>query len=152
MGLPPHDAGAALLLILGFLLMAVEALIPSFGLFGIGGIAAFCLAALLFIEPASAPWTSIGWDAVLLLAVATLLFASLVGVLGIRAYRRESITGPAGMIGDEAEIIEWTGDAGRVRIQGEIWSATSGEVFDARPGDKVIVSQVNGLNLKIRPC
>lgn len=63
--------------------------------------------------------------------------------------RRKSVSGTAGMIGEIGEVKEWNKEEGKVFVHGELWNATS-EV-PLSPGDKVIVLEVEGLALKVKP-
>jgi membrane-bound serine protease (ClpP class) len=47
-----------------------------------------------------------------------------------------------------AVVAEWSGQEGRVRAGGEIWRAVATETFT--PGDKVVVTRVDGLTLEVR--
>jgi len=51
------------------------------------------------------------------------------------------------MIGQEAEVIAWQQDRGKVFVRGEIWQAVSRDSFSA--GEKVIISEVSGLKLTV---
>jgi membrane protein implicated in regulation of membrane protease activity len=60
----------------------------------------------------------------------------------LRRYRVQ--TGAEGMVGERAEVI----GPGRVRVRGEIWSATGGDA-PLKPGDEVRVIAVDGLTLRV---
>jgi len=47
-----------------------------------------------------------------------------------------------------AVVAEWSGREGRVRAGGEIWRAVATEALN--PGDKVVVTRVDGLTLEVR--
>jgi membrane-bound serine protease (ClpP class) len=64
--------------------------------------------------------------------------------------QKQASTGMESMIGQPAEIVDWQGHKGRVRIQGEIWQAFSDDNYDLPPGERVFVSKAEGLSLKIR--
>ncbi len=49
---------------------------------------------------------------------------------------------------NRAEVVEWSGEEGYVSAGGELWRATSKDVL--APGDKVKVSTVDGLLLKVK--
>ncbi|WDI32827.1 NfeD family protein [Hyphococcus flavus] len=49
---------------------------------------------------------------------------------------------------NRAEVVEWNGEEGYVSAGGELWRATSKDALSA--GDKVKVSAVDGLLLKVR--
>ena len=147
--LPVNYAGLALL-ILGVALMVAEAFMPSFGIVGLGGIAAFAIGALFLFDPdqsdipIQASWPVIA-------GLTALSAAFFLGVLGLamRARRRPVVTGAEEMIGSLGEVVQWTGARGRVRVLGEIWSAESPLVL--AEGQKVRVKGRTGLVLTVEP-
>ena len=52
------------------------------------------------------------------------------------------------MIGNTAEVIDWNGETGRVRVQGEIWKARASESLN--PGRRVRVERIEGLTLVVQ--
>lgn len=63
--------------------------------------------------------------------------------------QKRSVTGASGLIGEIGEVREWSGDEGRIFVHGELWRATGeGHLL---PGDKVVVQNVQGLLLIVRP-
>jgi membrane-bound serine protease (ClpP class) len=147
--LPVNYAGLALL-ILGIALMVAEAFLPSFGIVGLGGIAAFAIGALFLFDPEQSDIPiQASWQVV---AGLTALSAALsLGVLGfaLRARRRPVLTGAEEMLGATAEVVHWEGGRGRVRVHGEIWAAESGAVLAA--GQKVRIAGRTGLVLAVEP-
>jgi membrane-bound serine protease (ClpP class) len=144
--LPINYAGLGLL-ILGLALMAAEALTPSFGVLGTGGIIAFVLSATLLFD-SGIPGFSISWPVIII--TAALSGGLLIFVLGYvwRAHRRPVTTGDDGWIGKRAEVIEWTAGSGYVRCGGERWRAV-GEAQLA-PHERVVVHGRSGLVLEVR--
>jgi membrane-bound serine protease (ClpP class) len=61
----------------------------------------------------------------------------------LRRYRIS--TGAEGLVGARAEVI----GPGRVRVHGEIWSATGSSPLS--PGQRVRVAAVEGLTLRVEP-
>lgn len=49
---------------------------------------------------------------------------------------------------NRAEVVEWAGEEGYVSAGGELWRATSKDAL--APGDKVSISAVDGLSLKVK--
>ena len=147
--LPVNYAGLALLL-LGIALMVAEAFAPSFGLLGLGGIAAFALGALFLFDPEQSDIPiAVSWQVV---AALTALSASFfLGILGfaMRARRRPVRTGAEEMIGLTGEVVYWDSGEGRVHVRGEIWAARSGASL--AKGQKVRVVSRSGLTLAVEP-
>jgi membrane-bound serine protease (ClpP class) len=89
-----------------------------------------------------------GWG----IAAVTLGIAVEVAEVGfwIRFLRRYRIaTGKEALIGTSAEVIEVCDPRGRVRFRGEIWHAECGS--RAEVGDRVKVTGVHGLTLRVEP-
>ncbi|WP_300379148.1 nodulation protein NfeD [Henriciella sp.] len=143
--LPVNYAGLALIG-LGLALMVAEAYAPSFGILGFGGLASFATGGLILFDTGS-PAFGVSWWTVgvlTLLTGAVLIF--LVGYM-IRAQTRPLATGEQVLIGETAEVYDWNGETGRVRLQGELWNAAGPTGLLA--GTYVRVKAVNGLTLDV---
>jgi membrane-bound serine protease (ClpP class) len=147
--LPVNYAGLALL-ILGVALMVAEAFIPSFGIVGLGGIAAFAIGALFLFDPDQSDIPiQASWQVVAgLTAVSAAFFLGVLG-LAVRVRHRPVITGSEEMIGSTGEVVHWAGGTGRVHVHGEIWAAESGAMLAT--GQKVRVVGRSGLTLAVEP-
>ena len=147
--LPVNYAGLALLA-LGVALMVAEAFLPSFGVVGLGGIAAFAIGALFLFDPDQSDIPiQASWPVIASLTALSAVF--FMGVLGlaVRARRRPVVTGSEEMIGSVGEVVQWTGSKGRVRVGGEIWAAESPLIL--AEGQKVRVASRTGLVLAVEP-
>jgi membrane-bound serine protease (ClpP class) len=147
--LPVNYAGLALLA-LGVALMVAEAFLPSFGVVGLGGIAAFAIGALFLFDPDQSDIPiQASWPVVAgLTALSAVFFLGVLG-LAVRARRRPVVTGSEEMIGSVGEVVQWTGSKGRVRVAGEIWAAESPLIL--AEGQKVRVASRSGLVLAVEP-
>jgi len=147
--LPVNYAGLALLA-LGVALMVAEAFLPSFGVVGLGGIAAFAIGALFLFDPDQSDIPiQASWPVVAgLTALSAVFFLGVLG-LAVRARRRPVVTGSEEMIGSVGEVVQWTGSKGRVRVGGEIWAAESPLIL--AEGQKVRVASRSGLVLAVEP-
>jgi membrane-bound serine protease (ClpP class) len=65
------------------------------------------------------------------------------------SFRKKSAlkSGPEGLIGQEAEVVQWQGKRGMVRLRGEYWQALGTEVFAI--GDTVRIDNLQGLKLMV---
>lgn len=147
--LPINAAGAALML-LGFAFIIAEAFLPSFGILGLAGLVAFIVGAVIMFDMESMPGLALDWGVISGIAVSGALLLAIIVFLTVKVYRRQVTTGPESMIGHTASVEEWDGHEGRVRVQGEIWHAIADDALELRKGDKVLVSAVKDLTLKIR--
>ena len=141
----PLDYAGLALIILGVAFMVAEAISPSFGVLGFGGLVAFVLGSAMLIDT-DVPAFQISWW--LIAAMAALSGAVLILLLGVswRAYARAPArTQP--MQGVPAEVIDWADGAGHVHAAGERWSAVG--PADLAPGEHVRVETRDGLTLKV---
>lgn len=143
--LPVSYAGLGLVL-LGVTLMVAEAFSPSFGLFGLGGIAAFVVGSILLMDT-DVPAFQIALPLILGVAVFSgglLIFA--MGAL-MRARQRPVVTGLDRLSGALAEVESVQDGHVRVRLQGELWSVDCEEML--APRDTVRVESIDGLRLRV---
>lgn len=144
--LPVNIAGIGLLLV-GIAFMTGEAFVPSFGALGIGGAAAFAFgAAFMFKDGLMVNPVLIALVTAVSLAVLCILLA-----VAVRAQKEKVVTGKEELASATGTIVSWSGNAGTVRITGEIWQAQAGGDYILSPGDKVRVSGIDGLKLTIHP-
>ncbi|NKE71718.1 NfeD family protein [Candidatus Manganitrophus noduliformans] len=144
--LPINYAGL-LLILLAVGLFIAEALVPSFGILGLGGIAAFLFGSLMLMDT-DLPALRIS-PAVILSTMAMVLLVSLVFIRAAwRAQRGSTVTGKEGMVGEIGVAIADLAPRGMVRIHGEIWQAESDE--PVAKGEEVEVTKVTGLKLRVR--
>ncbi len=143
--LPLNYAGLTLLL-LGIGLMVAEALVPSFGILGIGGVIAFCIGGLMLFD-AEMEAFRVGLPTIAATAIvsAALIFATIGIALKIR--NKRVTTGMSALIGEQGEALDDFNREGQVRVGGEIWRARSNDTIEA--GDTVTVEAAYGLLLTV---
>jgi membrane-bound serine protease (ClpP class) len=146
--LPINLAGLALIL-LGVAFFVAEAFVPSYGVLGIGGVAAFAFGALLLVD-SEVPSFGIPLSLVAGLALASALLV--VGIVGMaaRARRRPVVSGTPQLLGAQGEVIEFAGDRGGALVDGERWQVRAG--VSLLPGQRVRVTRVDGLTLEVSPA
>lgn len=150
--LPVSYAGAGLLL-LGIALMVAEAFLPTFGVVGIGGIAAFVIGSVLLFR-GEAPEFQISWQLVAVATVTSAAFLIIALAAAWRAHRRPVVTGDMSLRGSTGHVIRWDGAAGEVHVNGERWRAElagSTASAPAAPGGRVRVVDRRGLTLIVEP-
>ncbi len=137
-----------LLIFLGVLLFVLELVTPTFGALAVGGIVSLALGSLFLIDPES-PYGELPRSVIVAVVIASALFFTVAGRLGLKAQRRRKLTGAEAMVGEEGEAIsDFRRGRGKVFVHGEIWNAVSDE--DIRKGDRVTVIGVEGLRLRVR--
>ena len=136
------------LVVIGASLVIAEAHVPSYGLLGLSGIAAFAVAGVLAVGAA-------GGSALLALALVVPVAAVGGGLIAVAAgkalavRRRRPRTGAEGLIGHIGVVHN-----GDVLVQGERWRARGSILEEDEPvlddGEQVVIEQVQGLTLSVR--
>lgn len=145
--LPVNYAGFALIL-LGIGFMVAEAFLPSFGILGLGGIAAFSMGAVILIDT-EVPGYGIPISVILATAaVSALVIAATVG-MALKSRRLVQVTGESRFTGSIAEVLEDTQEEGWAMMRGESWRIRSSA--PVRRGQKVKVVARDGLVLDVVP-
>jgi membrane-bound serine protease (ClpP class) len=154
MNLLPVDGVGLALAVLGLVLLAAEAFVPSFGLLGAAGLAAFVLGSAILFDadalPAGLPAFTLSPWVVGVSALLTAGFLLLVVRAAWRARGRPVATGGRGMLGASGVVVGWSGAEGVVRVRGERWAATADEPL--REGASVRVRGRRGLRLDVDPA
>ncbi len=146
--LPLNFAGAALLL-LGVVLLTMESLIPSFGVFGIGGVGAFALGSIFLFD------TKLEQFSVSLPIIASFtLFSALFIVFALgfiyRARKNKLVSGQEEIINAWVMVEDDFTGLGYVLFNGERWAASSKKAL--KKNQQVQVHEVNGLTLVLAPA
>ncbi|WP_372611246.1 nodulation protein NfeD [Halomonas sp.] len=143
--LPINFAGLALILV-GMALIVGEALMPSFGILGIGGIAAFVFGSVILMDADNLRISLPMIGGIALLAAGLMLWV-ITRFIGLR--RRTPRTGQEELVGSEAKALEDFAGQGHVRLMGERWNARSTQPLSR--GQSVRVTAVDGLTLEVEP-
>lgn len=147
--LPTSTAGI-LLILFAVVLFVLEIFITSFGMLAVTGLVALFMGSLILIKPTP------GLEGVpLATIIATVsVVTAIMGlclVLITRAQRTQSMHGLDAMVGMTVRITDWHGQAGRVRVRGEIWKARAETPLALQPGDEARVVAARDLTLTIAP-
>ena len=146
--LPVNYAGVALIL-LGLAFMVAEAFVPSFGVLGLGGVAAFVTGAVILIDT-EVPGFGIPLALIGTLAVISALLVFAIVSMALKARRRPIVSGDADLIGTLTQITGIKPDdpgTGWVQLHGEHW-----QVHGTGPlqvGQQVRVVARHGLQLDV---
>jgi len=142
----PTRFEAVALIVLAFVLFALEAKLTSHGVLTVGGIISLTLGGLLLIDSPIPElrvhlWTSLAISVPLGLITAFLM------TLVVRARRNKITTGAQGLVGELGVARTQLAPSGKVFIHGELWDARSAVPLAA--GSEVRVTRVNGLALEV---
>ena len=139
--LPTNWAGFALIL-LGVMLLVVDAHVVTHGALTVSGLIAFAVGMLMLFNGAPAPYRVNTW-LVVLITVAIGSFMAVALGKAVQVRRRPSAM-PT-MVGAEGVARR----NGLVFVRGELWQATTGDGGLLEPGERVQVDEVNGLRLTV---
>jgi membrane-bound ClpP family serine protease len=142
------------LLIVGAIVIVVEAHVPTLGVLGGPGVIAVGVGAVLAVS-------GLGGGAALAAIAAVVLVAAGLGIIGLSlrkglAVRRRRVrAGPEGLIGHLGIVRSWTEPDGSVLVDGCLWRARRSILDDEEPaelraGDRVVVEHLSGLTVGVR--
>ena len=146
--LPVNYVGLALI-VLGIVLIVAESMVPSFGVLGFGGIAAFVFGSVILMDT-DVPGFGIPLE--LIASVATTASVLMLATIWfiVRTRRRRVVSGREEMVGMAGEALEDFSGEGSVWIHGERWRAES--TVPITKGQPVRVSKIEGLTLHVEPA
>ena len=145
--LMPINYAGLMLIVIGLIFMIFEALTPSFGVLGIGGVIAFMIGSIMLFDMQS-PDYQLSWPLVIMMSIVTTVFFLMILTLAIRSHKKAIITGKEGLIGSEGLVISAMNEQIIVRVWGELWEARADSML--KPGQKIKVIGVNGLILSVK--
>lgn len=142
----PVDYAGLILLLVGIAMMVGEAMIPSFGIFGIGGIVAFSIGGLMLFDTEIEAF-QVGLPAIAATGIvsAVLIFATISIALKIR--RKAITSGIETIVGERGRVLTSSEEGCQVRVGAEIWEASSDD--EVSEGDHITVVSVDGLFLRV---
>jgi len=143
--LPINYAGL-LLMALALIFFILEVKIVSHGALTIGGIVAMLLGSLMLFESPE-PYMRASLSVIIFVVLATAAFFVFAVGMGLKAQRRKTTTGEAGMVGEVGVARSPLKPEGYVFVHGEIWKAEADEPIEQ--GEKVVVKKVEHLTLKV---
>jgi membrane-bound serine protease (ClpP class) len=146
--LPVNYAGLGLIL-LGVAFLIAEALLPSFGVLGVGGVVAFAFGAVLLID-ADVPGFGIPKALIALLSASSAAFVIVVVRMAAQARRRPVVSlvnGSPALLGATGELVEFSGGEGWALIGGEHWKVRG--PGDLQVGAQVRVTRSGGAGLEV---
>lgn len=146
LGVLDANPAGILLIILAFGLFVAEVFTASFGLLTAGGLTSLVIGSLILFK--GGPLFQVD---VWLIAVVTIFIGGLFAfVLNrvVKAHRRQASTGREEIVGKTATVKVALNPEGTVLFKGELWTAVS-ETGPVNPGEEVIVTKVDGLNLRV---
>jgi membrane-bound serine protease (ClpP class) len=140
------NASGVLLILLALLFFFIEVKVNSHGLIALGGIVSMVLGSMMLFK---SPVFRVSIGLILFTAILTAAFFLLALAAAIRTHRMKPTTGKQGLIGETGEALRTLDPDGQVSVHGEIWKATCTK--KVRKGETVVVVDIDGLTLKVKP-
>ena len=146
----PINYVGLLLVLFGLVLLALEMVTAAFGVLAAGGVISMIFGLAMLID-SPVPELQLGWPFIFVTMLTLAGVVAFLVRLAVRAQRRRSVTGAAGMLGASGEVIDPIdpGGIGRVTTHGEIWSAVAGQPIPS--GARIRVVGISGLTLTVSP-
>lgn len=138
------------LMILAFVLFALDVFLPSHGVLTISGIGAFLLGSLLLANTRNPDVLSVSRSVVFAMTAAVGIFFAFVVSAVVRIRHKPAVTGTPAMIGTIGVARTDLEPAGMIFISGELWQARSDTTV--HKGEPVRVVAVEGLALVVTPA
>ncbi|HSY78312.1 MAG TPA: nodulation protein NfeD [Verrucomicrobiae bacterium] len=145
----PVNLTGLLLIFLGVGMLISEAFVTSYGILGLGGVTAFVIGSLFFIDTSKTD-LAVNRNIIYGASAALTLIVLGIGYIVARERSRRATTGAEGIIGEVGEVREAIapGAPGKVFVHGEIWRAVSSDALS--PGARARVKSINGLELQVQ--
>jgi membrane-bound serine protease (ClpP class) len=118
----PINTVGLLLIILGAILIAVEAFVPSFGIIGVGGVIAL-MAGSLMLYDGSVPGMELPMSILVTVGLLSLASVAFIVLVMARSAWRHQKPSDRSVVGLNGVVIENLNPQGEVRIGREIWPA-----------------------------
>jgi membrane-bound serine protease (ClpP class) len=142
----PINYVGVMLILLALGLFVAEVKVQGFGILGLGGVTAMIIGMLILVDspdPAVRISAITAFSAALPFAIVFIIL--LIAV--VQSYRQKVSTGSAGMIGLIGSADSEVSQAGRVRVRGEYWQASSSSPIAA--GRRVRIIGIDNLKLQV---
>ncbi len=145
----PISYGALALIFVGLAFIVAEVFLPTYGILGVAGIAAFVFGSLFLMDTA-APEYQISLKLILPTAAILAGSAAFIGYTVLKSQRRKHLSGLESLVGEYGEVREVTSPTGgKVFLQGELWSAISRTGAEIPKGAVVVVNEVRRMQLVV---
>ena len=149
LNLLPVRFAAIVLILVSFVLFALEAKFASHGALALGGIATMTLGGLLLVD-APIPEMRVHLLTALAVSIPLGLITVFLMSIALKASANKVTTGGQGLVGEIGMAQTALSPSGKVFVHGEIWDATSS--IQVATGQTVIVRKVDGLQLWVDPA
>jgi len=148
LNLLPTRFAAVVLILVSFILFALEAKFATHGVLTIGGIVTLTIGGLLLVD-APIPEMRVRLATALAVSIPFGLLTAFLMRIAWKARANKIVTGSQGLIGEIGTAQTALSPAGKVFVHGELWDAIATSNLPA--GQTVVVRQIQGLRLSVDP-
>ncbi|MGA9040934.1 MAG: nodulation protein NfeD [Terriglobales bacterium] len=148
LNLLPTSFAAVALILLSFVLFALEAKLASHGVLAIAGMLTLTLGGLLLVD-GPIPEMRVRLGTALAVSIPLGIITVFLMTIALKARANKVVTGSQGLIGEIGVSQSALSPTGKVLVHGELWDALSSA--DVAAGQSVVVRRVNGLQLQVEP-
>jgi len=137
------------LILFGLVMLAIEALLPTFGVLGVGGLVVLLLGVVVLVD-AQGPNIAVSGALILAMAVVAVVLVITVLAMAISAARRRPVGGDSELVGKVTEVSALQSDnacAGWVQLHGEQWQIRCDAPL--QQGEQVKVLARRGVQLEV---
>lgn len=145
--LPINYTGVALI-ILAFILFALEVKVSSHGVLAVGGIIAMIIGSLILVQ-SPLPGAQIHFGTSLSVTIPIAVITIILVRVALEAQKRKAVTGADGLVDAVGIANTDLSPEGQVLIRGELWKARAGRAVPS--GSRIRVRKVEGLTLEVEP-
>ncbi|HUK17541.1 MAG TPA: nodulation protein NfeD [Bryobacteraceae bacterium] len=145
----PVRFAALILILLSFVLFALDAKFATHGVLTVGGIATLTLGALLLVD-SPIPEMQVHLLTALAVSIPLGLITAFLMSIALKARRNKVVTGSQGLIGGLGIAQTTLSPQGKVFIHGELWDAIAS--VNIAIGQPVIVRRLDGFQLQVDPA
>lgn len=151
-GILPVNYFGLIFLALAFVLFIIDIKAPTHGALTAAGIGAFIAGALILFNSVRVPgFPTVSVPLVIGTGIFVAISFSFIIRLAVKALKAPPVTGRESMVGKTGIVRETLNPSGTIHCAGEAWSAELAEPGEPLPvGTRVVVTQVEGLRLKVR--
>lgn len=146
LNLLPTRYAAFALIVVAFVLFALEAKFTSYGVLGAGGVICMIFGALLLVD-GPIPEMRVHLLTAIIVSVPLGVIAVFLMTLVIRAHKNRVVTGTEAMIGEIGVARTPIAPVGKVFVHGELWNAMANSAI--AEGTRVRVKAIDGLKVVV---
>jgi len=146
----PFNWAGIIFLVTGIVVMVLDLVVGGIGILSLFGMASLIVGSLIVFRAPGGELLNVSMDVIIGVTVGiSLFFIIIIGVV-LRSLRVKASSGPEGLIGTGAKVIEDLSPMGMVTCHGEIWKARSISGETISKDTETLVVDAEGLTLLVQ--